>query len=349
MMESNLQIKLKEQTKEDKIGAKENIQVSLKDKTTAEQVEFEELLYLVASKISTLQEWKKYIMDYYKEFCLAVANSEAKFGKKNGNDNKKPIAIITGGQPGAGKSVLIAIYTNLLKENHGIDVLVNNADIYRFCVPGSYIISRDFPENASEITDPVVKEMRKNLISESIAQKQSIIIENTLGDTLAVDQMIQAGVHDVWVAVMAVPREESLLSDFERYIKMKEKYEVARLVSVEAHDKRYYALDKNIEKLMKAGIRIIVHSRGKTEHDLANIEYDSFDTNNKKYNGIIDAINSIRRKSLIEKISGYSERLKVIREKMEYFGMTQDEEEELKKLEDIINETILINNQIRNG
>lgn len=315
--------------------------LSLEDKTIEEQVSIEEKLYEMASKIRTAEEWENYINLYHIPFCSVVAKLEAKSNNGNKTDNKsRPVAIITGGQPGAGKSVLIATYTNLLKEKYEIDALVNNADFYRFCVPGSYIIASDFPEHASRVTDPVVKTMRKNLISESISQKQSIIIENTLGDTLAADQMIDAGVHDVWIAVMAVPREESLLSDFERYLKMKEKCEVARLVSVPAHDKRYYALDKNINKLNNNGIRILVHSRGKTENDLANIEYDSFDIEKRKYNSVGEAINVIRTKSLQKNIEGYPQRLKTIREKMEKFGMTQDEEKELQTLENVINQSI---------
>lgn len=332
------------ETKEKQSGVEDTIRVSLKDKTTGEQERFERILRKFASeKITTLESWKKYISMVIEDgFCVDKARLEMESSKSSNQETgRKPIAIITGGQPGAGKSVLIAMYTNLLKEKRGIDICVNNGDEYRFCVPGTDIIARDFPEHASEVTDPVVKEMRKNLINESIRQEQSIIIENTLGDTLAVDQILEAGVHDVWLAIMAVPREESLLSDFERYIGMKESNLAARLVSVEAHDKRYYALDENVQKLNKKGVRVLVHSRGKTENDLAILEYDSFNKKAKKYSCVLEAISSIRTRSLNESVKGYSERLRIIREKMELFGMTADERKELEKLEQIVTQTIL--------
>ncbi len=296
----------------------------------------------ITSKITSVEEWENYIFKYQDPFCKILASLEA--GRNNNNQStsneQKPIAVIFGGQPGAGKTALIPKYKQLLKEQYNIDALVNNADFYRFCVPGTYKVASDFPESASVLTDPVVKSMRKNLVKEAIEQKQSIIIENTLGDTLMVDEMKEANVHDIWIALMAVPREESLLSDFERYIKMKEASDVARLVSIEAHDKRYSALDKIAIKLENEGVRMLVHSRGKDENSLPNLEYDSSDNSNKRYANVIDAMNSVRNRSFKANVSGYSERLKTIREKMEAFGMTEDEEIELKTLEEIIEKSI---------
>ncbi len=299
----------------------------------------DERLSAMASQITTIEGWESYITQYHPAFCEVLAKLETKVNGNGEKSTSKPIAVILGGQPGAGKSALIATYKSKLKSEYNIDAVINNADFYRFCVPGSYKIAQDFPESASRVTDPVVKMMRKNLMEESIAQGQSIIIENTLGDTIVVDKMQESNVHDIWLALMAVPRAESLLSDFERYIKMKESADVARLVSIEAHDKRFKALDKIAIKLENEGVRTIVHSRGETENDFVNIEYDSSDTN-RKYANVLDAMSSIRKKEFLKGSSNYLERLKIIREKMESFGMTKDEEEELKKLEEIIGKSI---------
>ena len=302
-----------------------------------EKTPIDQKFYLISSKIKDVEGWKKYIENYCQLFCQIFAKLETECSNKNNDEsNQKPIAVITGGQPGAGKSALIPTYKKLLKDNYNIDAIVNNADFYRFCIPGTDRIATDFPESVSLITDPVVKAMRKNLMEQSIAQGQSIIIENTLGDTIAVDLLRQSNIHEVWVALMAVPREESLLSDFERYIKLKEASDVSRLVSIEAHDKRYNALSKNAIRLENDGVRVIVHSRGETENDFAVVEYDSKDKN-RKYANVIEAMNTIRQKSFKENVMGYGDRLKTIRQKMEDFGMTPDEEEELKKLEANIN------------
>lgn len=300
----------------------------------------------IASQITSVEEWETFISQYYESFCSVLAKLETKPGSSI-VDAQRPIAIITGGQPGAGKSALIATYKTILEEEYGIKPVINNADFYRFCVPGSYRIATDFPESASRLTDPVVKMMRKNLMEESIAQGQSIIIENTLGDTIAFDRMRQSKVHDVWLALMAVPREESLLSDFERYIKMKDACDVARLVSVEAHDKRYYALDKIANQLENNGVRTIVHSRGKTDQDFVVVEYDSADDTDKRFRNAVEAMASIRAKTFKAEVPGYADRLKVIRQRMEEFGMTPDEEEELKKLEEIIGLAITKENERR--
>lgn len=305
-------------------------------------------LLSIASQITTVEDWEKFISQYYEAFCTVLAKLETKSNSTIAT-NKKPVAVITGGQPGAGKSALIATYKAILEQQYGIKPVINNADFYRFCVPGSYRIAADFPESASKLTDPVVKLMRKNLMEESIAQGQSIIIENTLGDTIAFDRMSESKVHDIWLALMAVPREESLLSDFERYIKMKEACDVARLVSVEAHDKRYYALDKIADQLENRGVRTIVHSRGETDQDFAVVEYDSADKGHRRYANVVDAMRQVRAKKFKEAVPTFPERLKTIRQKMEGFGMTPDEEMELQKLEEIIGLAILRENEKNEG
>lgn len=300
----------------------------------------DERLYNMSSQFTTIEEWENYIRQYYMAFCAVLAKLETESNNTRKQNMQRPIAVILGGQPGAGKSALIATYKERLKKEFNIDAVINNADFYRFCVPGSHKLAIDFPESASRVTDPVVKMMRKNLMEESIAQGQSIIIENTLGDTIVVDKMQESNVHDIWLALMAVPREESLLSDFERYIKMKESADIARLVSIEAHDKRYDALDKIAINLENNGMRTIVHSRGKTENDFVNVEYDSKDTN-KKFRNVTEAMDIIRQRDFKQGVSGYQERLKIIREKMEGFGMTQDESHELSQLESIIMKSII--------
>ena len=301
-----------------------------------ERTPIDEKFYSIYSKITTIAGWEDYINTYCQPFCEIFAKLETNSNNRDSNSNiEKPIAIITGGQPGAGKSVLIPTYQNILKRQYNIDAIINNADFYRFCVPGTERIAINFPEVVSKLTDPVVKAMRKNLMEQSIAQAQSIIIENTLGDTIAVDLLKKYNVHEIWVALMAVPREESLLSDFERYIKLKEKSGISRLVSIEAHDKRYNALEKNAFKLESEGIRVIAHSRGKTENDFAIVEYDS-NNKNRKYQNVVDALNSLRIKNYRENVLGYKDRLENIKKKMEEFGMTIDEAKELDKLEEII-------------
>ena len=167
----------------------------------------DERLYNMSSQFTTIEEWENYIRQYYMAFCAVLAKLETESNNTRKQNMQRPIAVILGGQPGAGKSALIATYKERLKKEFNIDAVINNADFYRFCVPGSHKLAIDFPESASRVTDPVVKMMRKNLMEESIAQGQSIIIENTLGDTIVVDKMQESNVHDIWLALMAVPRE----------------------------------------------------------------------------------------------------------------------------------------------
>lgn len=303
----------------------------------------DERLLSISSKMSTIKEWEEYINDFYPTVCTLLAKLEARSNESiysQKENTKKPIAVITGGQPGAGKTALILKYKEILKSQYNVDAVINNSDFYRFCVPGTYRLAKDFPESVCKLTDPVSRTIRVKLIETSIAQNRSFIVENTLGDMLTIDTIRQSRVHDIWVALMAVAREESLLSDFERYIKMKETCEVARLVSIEEHDKRYYALDKIAIQLENENIRTIVHSRGKTEEELPIVEYDSLNNSDRKYENVVDAMSTVREKNFRENVSSYNNRLRTIRNKMEYLGINPNEEKELEKLEQIVQESI---------
>ena len=303
--------------------------------------DIEQKLNEVAEKITTIEGWKVYIEQFSELCCRRCANFEISKSKKKseGANLKRPIAVITAGQPGAGKTPLIELLRKCLKEEYGIEPVLNNADFFRFCVPGTDKITRDFPEQASMVTDPVVKLARKYLIEESINNRQSTIIENTLGDTRAVKQIMDSEIYDIFIAVLAVPREESLLSDFERYIKMKESCDAARLVSIEAHDIRYNALDKNINDLNDQRIRIQVYSRGERDGDDPIKLYDS-SKKSTRFISIQESIDFARNQTFKKGISTYESRLNKIREKLTEFGMTVEEKKELEKLEDIINKVI---------
>ena len=302
-------------------------------------IDIEQELFQLApnEKTGTPEEWDEYIETVYIPYCSMVAKLEAQtYNNGNKESNQKQKAVVIGGQPGAGKSPLIELYIKLLKEEFGIDALGNNADDYRECIPHSDKLMRQFPGVSSKITDKVVKAMRKGLIDEAISQRISFVLENTLGDTIAADQIINAGIHEVWIAIMAVPREESLISNFERYIKMKNSpNEVPRLVSIEAHDKRYKALDENIKKLYNLGARIRVHSRGKTENHIPSLVYDS-EQQPENYKTIKEIIETTRRKYLEEHIHRYQERLDAIEKNIR----KPDERNEFNKLKEIIEKAI---------
>lgn len=306
-----------------------------------EQSDIEEKLKTIASKITTIEEWEEYIKKFYEQCCKRCAELEISECKNKSNSKlDRPIAVITAGQPGAGKTPLINMYRKIINEEYGVEPVLNNSDLYRFCVPGSKRITETFPEHASRVTDPVVKKVRQYLIEKSIQSRQSTIIENTLGDVNAVNQIKESGIYDFYITLLAVPREESLLSDFERYIEMKEDCTAARLVSIKAHDDRFFALDNNINKLHRQGIRIIVHSRGKGEKAFPEVIYDSYDSNNKRFRSLQESIDYTRNENFNQGKSEYEIRLKEIRSKLEGFGMTKEEEGELNKLEIIINEVI---------
>ena len=68
----------------------------------------EKKLEAIASKITTIEEWEKYIGDFCEPCCKKCAETEISECKnKSTVKRSKPIAVITAGQPGSGKTPLI--------------------------------------------------------------------------------------------------------------------------------------------------------------------------------------------------------------------------------------------------
>ena len=111
---------------------------------STEEIDIVKKLKSIAEKIETIEEWKKYINMFCEQCCKRMAKIEISNSIKNseGANLKRPIAVITAGQPGSGKTPLINELKNRLNEEYGVKAVINNADLYRFCVPGSKRITK---------------------------------------------------------------------------------------------------------------------------------------------------------------------------------------------------------------
>lgn len=101
------------------------------------------------------------------------------------------IAILTGGQPGAGKGGLVIKAKNDFVKLDIIPIILDG-DRYRILYPNVKEISVNNPEKYAKITDVATGKVMENLIKECILKGYSFIREGTLNSAEIVDQLIES-------------------------------------------------------------------------------------------------------------------------------------------------------------
>ena len=177
-------------------------------------------------------------------------------------DNRTPIALLTGGQPGAGKSGIV-IKSRLDFQKIGVNPVILDGDTYRGLYPNAKQIANEQPDKYADITDKATGKVMGLLIEDSILGGYDFIREGTLNSAEIVDQLIASPkCYKIIIRLLATCREESILSCFERYILMKEATGIGRFITLQSHDKRYIQFPKTAKEQEKKGVQIEVYERG---------------------------------------------------------------------------------------
>ena len=294
---------------------------------------------LTEKEILEIEQLKKNLQteealeELYKNAKLSIFDVEP---EKNGN----PIAIVTGGQPGSGKSGLVKLAVKRFTEAYK-DYIILDVDQYRGACAGANIILEKYPEFYSDLTDGAVGKVMGRLIEDAINGGYNFIFEGTMGKSAdIVDKLKNSDKNfDILAQLMAVSREESLISIIDRYIGMKNSMYFGRLTSIKAHDDRYYNFPNVAETLEDKGAIVEVYERGGLRDDLPRIIYRTNNSKNK-YKSTIEALKAGRKNSLVECMkSDPKGRMERLRRQMEVLETSEGPLEQLKATEDIINGT----------
>mgnify|MGYP004606967473 CR=1 FL=1 len=251
----------------------------------------------------------------------------------------KPVAILTGGQPGAGKSGLV-LSSKKIFDSLNRNPIVLDGDTYRGLYPKAIEIAKDYPEFYSEITDKAVGKIMGRLIDDTISSGYDFIREGTLNSAEIVDQLLSSSKgYNIKIKLLAVCREESLLSIFERYLAMKKIMGIGRLTTIESHDKRYIQFPKTARIQANKGIEIEVYERtNKIENPLMIYKTSS---NSNKYSCFEEALKKGRINSFNECMKDAERRLKDINQDMKVLKEQNIElSYQLERLNIIINDAI---------
>lgn len=167
--------------------------------------------------------------------------------------DSKPVAIIVGAQPGAGKGSIIS-YSKKQMEMEGKDIVIISTDEYKPYHPNAIEMSKKYPTEYIEIVEQDAGDWTSKVMKKAIEEKYNFIFEGTLkNDRILrrIEELKENG-FEVVVRTLAVSKLESLISIHERYESQIENMGWGRLVSVEHHNRAYDGIPAVIDKIEKS-------------------------------------------------------------------------------------------------
>jgi UDP-N-acetylglucosamine kinase len=165
-----------------------------------------------------------------------------------------PRAIITGGQPGSGKSGLVAEAKRLLAPDGGV-VLVD-ADELRSNHPDYRELLATDDTRAADLTHKDAAAWAEQLRAEAIAGRRNLIVDQTSRDpvaSLAIAKALNAAGYQVELWCMAVSSETSSLRIHQRYERQKAETGCGRFSNAANHAAAFMGLPATVELLETSG------------------------------------------------------------------------------------------------
>ena len=214
---------------------------------------------------------------------------------QNAKTYKNPIAIIVGGQTGAGKGG-IDVYSKKEFKEQKLDSIVIDVDSYRMLHPKGKEIVKKYPTLYNDITAQETGPIAKALLKETIEKGYNFIFEGTMKNTEILETMRKMPKnYNKIVRVMATSSKESLLTAFERNEEQVNAIGYGRFTNVDVHDFSYEGVAKTLKIVEESKVpdRIQIFTRGK---DILSPEL-VYDSNNDKneYNTAYETLIAYRK------------------------------------------------------
>ena len=171
------------------------------------------------------------------------------------SSSDSPRAILLGGQPGSGKSVLAAHAAQELRHQEGVVVI--DADRMRERHPDYKRLSIEDPINAADRTHKVAGSWAQRLTDEAMAGKRNLVIDGTMRKPEAVrdlSEQLRANGYRIEARVMAVRPEVSLTRAQLRFEQQIEARGYGRNVNEAQHDAAFRGLSRTIVTLERDGL-----------------------------------------------------------------------------------------------
>ena len=252
---------------------------------------------------------------------------------KNKVSVQSPIAVIVGGQTGAGKGLLISNGKKLFKDNN---VIIINSDEFKPFHPKASEIAEKYSTFFTKVTDQETNTWTSSLFDEAIKNKFNIIFEGTMKNTRIISTInrLQEHGYKVIVKALAVPFSDSLTAIHERYEEQLLTKGWGRLVTIEHHDESYNGMPKTIKEIENSGSFDELDIFSKDSKNNLTLEYinkKNIETNNK-YNSAEDAIMQVREEKIGKIKDHVVLRIKQLEKIWDEKNLSIEEKEQIKKL-----------------
>ena len=185
-----------------------------------------------------------YLESFYSTFY------EPDFKKVNTNSSKEKVAIVLGGQAGAGKSSLVADAKRKFKDA-GRRIVVIDDDEYRKFYPYAQEILENCPENYTDITATATNIITPKILKFATENGYNFVFDGTMKNTRIVNTMKTWENYEIYVHVMATCGERSLISTAIRNGELRETGNEGRLVDQRNHWAMYEGLPTTLDYIEK--------------------------------------------------------------------------------------------------
>ena len=259
-----------------------------------------------------------------------------------------PIAVIIGGQTGAGKSGIIGYSTKMFTDEN---VIIINSDEIKPFHPQSEEIAKLYPDMYTIITDQESNTWTSQLFEELRREKYNIIFEGTMKNNRIADESIteleNLG-YTVVVRGIATCDLESRMSILERYEGQVSTKGWGRLVPPEHHNQTYIGMPNTIDYIENTGKYDVleIFARGETPDQPINVYSAHNDERKEKiklalegkkyiskyarkfgYSGAKDAVLGAREEEYDRVIGTLQPRIKEVLDSMNKRNASKEEKE----------------------
>lgn len=250
----------------------------------------------------------------------------------------RPIAIIVGGQTGAGKGLLIS---NGKKQFEDDNVIIINSDEFKPFHPKASEIAEKYSTYFTKVTDQETNTWTSNLFDEAIQNKYNIIFEGTMKNTRIIStiQKLQENGYEVIVKALAVPFPDSLTAIHERYEEQLQTKGWGRLVTIEHHDESYNGMPKTINEIEKqeAFDELDIYSKDFNNNLSLECKHIKNEKTNNVYDSAEDAIMQIRDEKMNKIIDNIKIRIDKLQQIWKNKTLSEDEKKQISSLLERIN------------
>lgn len=237
-------------------------------------------------------------------------------------DNNPSIMFVIG-QPGSGK-------TTFINNNNLSQYVIINSDNYRYLSKYSDEILDKYPTNYAKLTNYDAHLWGDELFSYAMQNGYSVLREKAPID-YSLFELIKEISHkyDVILNVVVTGNLESLLATRERYEKEIVKNNNAKLSNIESHNKCYELLPDFISRCLPLGVKVNYVIPYSNQFKVIPLEND-----------YLEILQNLREQSNEHASLTFESRIDNIKQSMKNRNASQDQFNELIKIENIYHEMI---------